>query len=120
MVDESALEQLDRRGSFAVGRLQKAVTARAHQGRPRVVVGLGGGVELLGQPLRLRKASQRDQYLDRILVQPEYGRLVDANLLGRDQQCAKKVVGGRWKVTVHQFYGAEASQVQRHRRHEAD
>ena len=35
-------------------------------------------------------------------------------------KCAKKVAGGRWKVAGHQLCGAEASQVQRHRRHEAD
>ena len=119
MVDESALEQLDSLGSFAVGGLQKAVAARGHHRRPRVVVGLGGGVELLGQPLRLRNASQRDHGHDRIRVQPEDGRLVDTDLLGRDPQCAEKVVGGRWKVAGHQLRGAEASQVQRHRRHEA-
>ena len=120
MVDESAFEQLDGGGSFAAGGLQQAVAARGHDRRPRVMVGLGGGVELPGQLLRLLKAPQRDQCLDRVRVQPEDGRLVDADLLGRDEQCAEQVVGGRWKVAGHQLRGAEAPQVQRHRRHEAD
>ena len=74
MVRESAAEQLDGRGSLTAGSLQQAVAARGHHRRPRMMVGLGGGVEFAGQPLRLLKASQPNQCLDRVGVHPEDGQ----------------------------------------------
>ena len=86
--------QADSSDSSAAGMSPAAAAScprhRAGQcGRPRQIVGAGAHVELVGQPLRLVDASQRDQRRDRVRVRPQDRRFPDADLLDRDGQRAR-------------------------------